>query len=297
MDHDVRQLRVDLEARSIAPFCDHRTDPLKRFLLRLNLRRFQRGRRFLAHAITRLLPALRTPAFDVENPEGLRARVIFDNFHDVWFCERGAALEQGFRDCLRTILTSDGQDSSFYVLDIGGNTGIVSSIAIHEASRRLGDRAALCVAVVEPQADLIERLATNLIWNRRQARLTLYCCAVGDQFGTASMVINGKNRGGSQIDPTGKGTARVPLVPLAALVADLDWPRLDLLKIDVEGHEYAALAPFFAKVPDVHLPRFVYARIKTEPQRLRRLLDIAGYDFLWEGEEDAFFRRRPDPAA
>lgn len=76
--------------------------------------------------------------------------------------------------------------------------------------------------------------------------------------------------GGSNIGHTSmlkEGTAnpvarvRVPVVPLLDLLKDYDVGQIDILKIDIEGFEDRALAPFLDAAPDALLPSHILIEI------------------------------------
>src|SRR5262245_41962118 len=114
------------------------------------------------------------------------------------------------------------------LLDVGANIGYVSAIFLSSTARS-------CVIAVEPQPQLIELLSENLSqWPNRfrvvpaaisetEGQLPLY--TIADNHGHASLIKDGWHEGAIMVDVWSGDR----------LFASID--RLDLMKIDVEGHE------------------------------------------------------------
>jgi FkbM family methyltransferase len=126
------------------------------------------------------------------------------------------------------------------VLDIGANCGYVACALLH----RLPE----CrVVSVEPQESVHALLADNLRRVGAGRGWTLQA-AVSDAAGTGSMVHAVGNTGASRLEP-GSDVAplgvppadRVEVITGAMLMERSGLDRLDLVKIDVEGHEEAVL--------------------------------------------------------
>ena len=186
---------VDIDSIAIAPFKSGR-NAWKQLTLKINKQRWIRGKRFWARTLCRIFPPIARVQYDIDSPLGLRARVALDNFHDYWLADHRPDLEAGYRACVRRILSETSGLDEFTFVDIGGNTGIVSALTLMELRKAFADRLGkvTCV-VVEPQIDLVARLATNLKWNAEDARVQLFHCALGDHVGAISMKINHNNRG------------------------------------------------------------------------------------------------------
>lgn len=133
-----------------------------------------------------------------------------------------AAWEPFESSCLRR-LTGPGD----WVLDVGANLGYYTRLA----AQRIGPQGR--VLAFEPDAANFALLQANSAGlpqvEPRQA-------ALGDAGGTASISTNPTNRGDLYLLP-GAGTGDVPVLR----GDDLDLPRLDLLKVDVQGAEVSVL--------------------------------------------------------
>ena len=124
------------------------------------------------------------------------------------------------------------------VVDGGANIGHMTSLM----ARRAGPTGV--VWAFEPHPGVFEELAANADGWRREgavARLELRCAGLSDREGEATLVEGAEfstNRGTARLADGGAGGWRVPL---ARLDATLGATRPGLLKLDVEGHEAAAL--------------------------------------------------------
>lgn len=282
---------VDIDAMPIAPFEPEEGGFWRQLTLKINKQRWVRGKRFWARALCRFVPPIARVQYDIENGSGLRARVALDNFHDYWLADRRPDLEADYRACVQRMLLESSQQDFTYV-DIGGNTGIVAALTLKDLQEALPSRNLTCV-VVEPQSDLITRLATNLRWNAEDATVKLFHCALGDRFGAISMKINRNNRGGSRIGPDSLFSKKVNLVTLAHVVERAGLKKIDLLKIDVEGREYEILNSYLSACDRSLLPRYIFVEVNRDRTTgIMKLLTDAGYACLWRDDEDAFLRLR-----
>jgi len=133
-------------------------------------------------------------------------------------------------------------------VDIGGNAGLYSlsaSLAAGPGSR---------ILMIEPDEALIARFMFNLNEARARGRLApsidVACCAVAisDREGEGLLSIDGfeGSRGLVGDDANGGGARRVPLETLNSVVARHGLQKINVMKIDVEGHEDKVLPPFLA---------------------------------------------------
>lgn len=153
-------------------------------------------------------------------------------------------------------------------VDIGGNAGIYSlSAALHagEAAR---------ILMIEPDPSLIARFAFNLAAAQERGlvkptvRVETFALAISDGAGTG--VLSSDSEEGSRslmstrVDPGSSGLSSdrsgrggtgsdpgvsVALVTLDQLTKGTGLDRIDVMKIDVEGHEDRVLPPFFDTAP------------------------------------------------
>lgn len=134
------------------------------------------------------------------------------------------------------------------LLDVGANIGYVTACFL---SRVPGSRA-VCI---EPQPGIVDLLAANMA--PFGDRVVLHRVALSDAAGEVRFRIDQANRGASRIDADGEVV--VPAMHAGELLAGL--PRLDLIKLDVEGHEETVF-----RAIDVQLARLAPRAILFEDQ-------------------------------
>jgi FkbM family methyltransferase len=110
------------------------------------------------------------------------------------------------------------------LLDIGANIGYVSAVFL----AKVKNSRAVCV---EPQPGILDLLRKNMAQFDGRARVL--GIGLADKDGSLRFLIKEWNRGASRISPD--GNVEVPVMNSASALMDL--PRVDLIKIDVEGFE------------------------------------------------------------
>ena len=110
------------------------------------------------------------------------------------------------------------------LLDIGANIGYVSAVFL----KRIDKSEVLCI---EPQPGVVDLLRKNMAQFGGRAKIEQV--GLADKNGYLKFHVNTKNRGASRISADGEIEIQVKMA--CAVLATL--PRLDLIKIDVEGFE------------------------------------------------------------
>lgn len=117
------------------------------------------------------------------------------------------------------------------ILDLGANTGMT---AVYFG--RVYPNARL--ACVEPVPENVRVLEKNLELNSIPA--TVFAAAVDVQDGSVRMELLDKDFG-HRVAPSGSDAAtqtiEVPALRIPTILQRLGWPRIGLLKVDIEGHE------------------------------------------------------------
>lgn len=113
-------------------------------------------------------------------------------------------------------------------LDIGANIGYVSCLMLD----RIRDSHVFCI---EPQPGIVSLLKGNLARFPEQ-RWTLLQAALSDAEGEGHLELDIVNRGASTIvTEASQKTVAVPLLPASQVLSG--FATLDLVKMDIEGHE------------------------------------------------------------
>jgi len=137
-------------------------------------------------------------------------------------------------------------------VDIGANVGIYSLRAAHCLGP--GGR----VIAYEPNPVVARRFEANLRLNRIEASVRLIAEGVADATATFPLYLDPTNLGGASLVATARAKRiDVPCRALRESLRALDVPRIDILKIDVEGAEPLALGPFFQAAPPALWPRWL----------------------------------------
>jgi FkbM family methyltransferase len=147
------------------------------------------------------------------------------------------------------------EGKTFTFVDIGANVGLYSLFV----ARRGGPQVRVLAA--EPQPGIVDRLRFNLRANPG-FRVDVVPLAVADRDGEIELVIDHRDSGGTHLNrrvptPSGAETVTVRCRPLAVILREAGISAIDALKIDIEGAEDLALAPFLREAPAALLPRLV----------------------------------------
>jgi FkbM family methyltransferase len=221
-------------------------------------------------------------------------------------CEKNALFTPQMFDIIERHALGEAIDKriaaggTFTFVDIGANVGLYS---LYVASRS-GARAR--VLAIEPQPGILELLRFNVMLNA-SANVTVLPVAVADRDGNMTLVIDERDSGGTRLakstttgataDATtshGVALTRVMCRPLAAILDEAGIFSIDALKIDIEGAEDLALAPFLRTAPIELLPRLVL--IEDRPGdwsvNLYSLMQARGYAVLARSRQNAIFQLR-----
>lgn len=120
------------------------------------------------------------------------------------------------------------------VLDVGANVGTDTKSA-------LAAGAGLVVAI-EPEPLTLECLRRNLAAEIRQNRVVVVPKGAWNKEDTLTLHVDAANAGGSSfIWKTGGPSIQVPLTTIDRIASDLKLPKVDVIKMDIEGSEKNAL--------------------------------------------------------
>lgn len=161
-----------------------------------------------------------------------------------------------------------------YLLDVGANIGVVSCEMLHHVPN-------LTSLSVEPQPEVYALLRENLLPFGDRARSV--CVGMSDQDGDATMRVNHKNLGGSGItndQPVDADAVSIELRTAPKILEEGGFDRLDLVKIDVEGHQQQVLSSLKPSL-DRFRPRVVLfeheGELSDPNEPIRQTFDELGY--------------------
>jgi FkbM family methyltransferase len=159
------------------------------------------------------------------------------------------------------------------LLDIGANIGYVTACFLNNVS---GSTA----VAVEPQPVIVDLLRQNL--SQFAGRQNVFPFALSDRDGEAHFRINQANKGASRIVETETmDSIRVPIKSASAFFNEPALSKVDVVKIDVEGHEETILSAakvYLAKLqPKIIL--FEEHGVKCAPgNSIAKIFDEIGFD-------------------
>jgi len=179
--------------------------------------------------------------------------------------------------CIRIMEKILGSGSTF--LDIGANIGVHSLFA-STMVKSTGK-----VISIEAESENFEILNRN-ISHSNAGNVTALHYAVGEAPGTVSMhlPIHG-NSGMYQVKHGGNDeVATVPMRTIDFILGELKVEKVDLLKMDIEGSEFAAIRGARATLQQLRMPilieinRAALGQFNTSPKELKQELHDLGYD-------------------
>jgi FkbM family methyltransferase len=180
----------------------------------------------------------------------------------------------------------------FVFVDIGANVGLFSLYVAATAP-------AARILAIEPEPGNFARLAFNLAANPGLP-VTALQLALGDAEGSAEIVVNARDRGGTRLAAAGTHGRGVPVRcrPLLAVVTEAGVTGIDALKIDVEGAEDRVLVPFMRDAPPALWPRLIVIEDSSAEWStdLFALLEAKGYSVSSRSKQNVMLRRTsPSP--
>lgn len=161
-------------------------------------------------------------------------------------------IMDGYWESWLSLLMAQIIRPGFICLDIGANFGYFS-ILMSELAGETGR-----TLVLEPNPRIAELLrATSFVNGNHFEVLQM---AMSDKKGEAVLTITDRELGGGTIKPNdlvpGRSQVAVPTISVDELVKEKNLPRVDLMKIDVEGVEplvFQGMKETIANNPDIQI--------------------------------------------
>ncbi len=122
------------------------------------------------------------------------------------------------------------------VLDCGANVGTFARFAL--------DAGAAKVVAIEPAPDNIECLRRNFAKEIAGGRLVIYPKGVWDKDDMLEFLVDPENQAADSFVIHREGaqaTVKLPLTTIDKIVAELGLPKVDYIKMDIEGAEVRAI--------------------------------------------------------
>lgn len=205
--------------------------------------------------------------------DGMKMRLYMrDNVSERKYLFMPQFFDRSERSLLRERLKPGG-----IFVDVGANAGVYSLTA----ATLVGD--AGHVLAIEPNPIVLDRLKFNMALNGFERRTIIEQSCVSDVEGTVDLTLDDSNLGGSSlVAARSDKKITVAAYPLLTIIQKYQLPRIDALKIDIEGAEDKALIPFFKTAPKELHPAVLIVEnsAKDWTGDLPGTLKDAGYSLL-----------------
>ncbi|MFZ5616256.1 MAG: FkbM family methyltransferase [Pseudomonadota bacterium] len=233
-------------------------------------------------------------AYDVEVFASQKARLHpYDNI-----CEKRVYLtpqlwDGAERAFLGDLISTFG-GRTFNFVDVGANAGLYTLFARSEALRT---GARLKAACIEADPEMAARLRFNIEASAAAAGIAVFNCAASDAETTLRFSVDRKSRGLSRI--AGNGACEVRARPLAPILQEAGFQRVDAMKIDIEGHEHQTLSAFFRDAPAALRPTVLILETShdREGESAEALVRRTGYRLRLNTARNAVFVRNDQTPA
>lgn len=225
-------------------------------------------------------------AFDVSVFGTERARLHpYDNISEKRVFITPQFWEAEERAALAALIAAGSGD--FWFLDVGANAGLYTLFARAEARKASRGFHAICV---EPSSEMRSRLQFNLAASGAETAVRIIDCAVGEREGVTTLCTNTRNRGESRVQDFGGKPVRLRI--LAALIDEAGAPRIDAMKIDIEGGEAAALRGLFSVQGERYRPPFLIIELShSDEADVTSRLALEGYREIRRIGRNAIYAR------
>jgi FkbM family methyltransferase len=124
------------------------------------------------------------------------------------------------------------------VLDVGANVGLFTALAMNECPGG-------CVASIEPHSETLTYLRRTISANVRDgnADCVLFDCAAADKTGSVALFMNAENKADNRLYRAAElaSSEVVRERTIDDMLAEAGIGNVDIIKIDVQGGESAAL--------------------------------------------------------
>lgn len=250
------------------------------------------SRRFASIARRSLIVGRRDP-FDVDVFDSCRARL----YPRTNRCERRVFLgvnswDPAEREAIRAELYATAGQDPFVFVDCGANVGLYGLFVASEALR-CGREVQL--VSIEPDPINLSRLRFNLVASGvKDAQV--FGCALGQYERIGRLLSTQSNRGEVRLARDGedaRGAVDVPVRTLPSILREAGTDRVDVMKLDIEGAEHAALSALFSSAPQSVWPSMIVLEIGKRRLRLDayQLCSEYGYDLALRTRVNVILRR------
>ena len=155
------------------------------------------------------------------------------------------------RQALDEALSNHKADNPFVFVDVGANVGLYT-LFVHASAKQLNQSVKLLA--IEPDLENRNRLSFNLEASLCNAEVDP--SGVAGEAGTGFLSEARKNRGEVHVSSRGTGQ-EINLNTLENIVIEHGLDHIDAMKVDIEGHDLAALQSFLKSAPTDLWPKLL----------------------------------------
>ena len=176
------------------------------------------------------------------------------------------------------------RDGAFFFVDVGANAGLYTLFA-RSAARAAG--APFRAVCVEPEPEMLRRLAFNIAASGAQAEIAVVAAAATAADGPVRLDVSTQSRGMNKV--SADGSLHADGRTLTRIARDAGLQRIDALKIDIEGHEETVLSAFFNEADRSLWPRMILMEISHMGDSAAQLVVERGYEQSFRNDLNAIF--------
>ncbi|MEP6342747.1 MAG: FkbM family methyltransferase [Maricaulaceae bacterium] len=250
----IKPLHIQANAALTPPFGSHSlAAPREAWRLRAaKAGAHQIGRWYISFCRKRALKELSSP-FDVDITPEIKARLYPEDNR----CEKRALAgvqiwdfeERNFMKAAISDGAKSNEITPFVFLDVGANVGLYSLFAAHYAKQA---QRPINILAVEPDPENRRRLIDNARVNKLS--LTVWPVAVSDKSERSSLQNHANNRGEIKLGQDSDGET-VSVTTLTEIITRSELTYIDLMKLDIEGHDLRALKHLFENLKPSLYPK------------------------------------------
>ncbi len=214
--------------------------------------------RTLASILLRLAGGKSGTAFDVTIFETQKARLHpFDNISEKRIYITPQFWDPEERAFLADVIKNHTEDT-LYFLDVGANAGMYSLFTLSVAQEI---QKTTSIIAVEPDPVMRGRMQHNIDASGAGDATIILPWAITAEASEVTLHLNIESRGQNKLGDAKEGEHTEAITveghPLIDVFEQKNWPRVDIMKMDIEGHEFTALTTFFHSATPSQHPHYI----------------------------------------
>ena len=290
-----------MNATNDPPFGAYKLSPIREGFRRQAI--WWRPRISLVSSICRKIARIKTiqGPVDIEPFKNMKVRLYPKENGGDFYCLKGTfnlkhEAVNTYKDAIKNT-----KNQTVVFADMGANSGMHSIIAAHLAQSLNKN---IQIIAAEPNPILIPRFIFNIKNSGLEKNTTLFECAVSDKSEKLRLYID-RELSQSKITDEKQTTkssdnynqivdkvVEVQAKSLASILKEAKVDKIDILKIDVEGHEIKTLKPYLENTKNINLPEYIIAETFFDRNNeLKDLIEKHGYEKIQTTFLDTMFKK------